>query len=271
MKALLLLICSSVGVFAQGFNLTGNAFAHLTVRPPNCWVDVRQFIDSGAADSSTTTNYNDYSGHGLKFYDNSTGNTNYKYFTRYGGVLSGKTDAGTTGMDVADSTLTNAMLHVFGYSNRCTVAIRIQYRTGNNGWVQSGQAGSPGTANNIFAQIASGGTTIFFDFGGGLNPRISNTKPSDFDNNFVNVFFTHGGTNSTIWMNGTNWFSGRVTDQITNNAANPGNYTTPATATLRFMGSNTSTNYYVKRILCWDYDLPQSDIEWWNSYMSYLP
>jgi len=266
MKSLLLFFCSVFGCFAQGFSLTGNAFAHLTVRPPNCWVDVRQFIDAAAADGSTTTNYNDYSGHRLQFYDNSAGNTNYKYFTRFGGVLSGQ-GPGTTGMDVADPTLTNAMLHVLGYSNRCTIAIRIQYRTGNNGWVQTGQCGPPGTCNNIFIQM--NGTTIFFDFG--ANGRISKAKPADFDNNLVNVFFTHGGTNSSIWMNGTNWHSGLVTDQITNNAATPGSYTQPPTGTLRCQGSNISTNYYVKRILWWDYELPQGDIEHWNRYMAYLP
>lgn len=255
-----------MGCFAQGFSLTGNAFAHLTVRPPNCWVDVRQFIDAGFVDQQVASNWHDFSGHGLLFTNINQG-TNAKYFTRFGGVLSGLTTSSVDFMDVLDSHLTNAMLHVLGYSNRCTIATRIQYRTGNNGWIHTGQCGPPGTCNNIFIQM--NGTTIFFDFG--ANGRISKTKPSDFDNNLVNVFFTRGGTNSSIWMDGTNWHSGLVTDQITNNAANPGNYTAPPTASFRVMGNNGTTNYYIKRILWWDYELPQHDIEHWNRYMSYLP
>lgn len=227
------------------------------------------------ADATFTTNYSDFSGHGLTALDRS-GGSNFFYYTRLGGVLSG--NGGVVGpMEVPFSTITNAQLHVANYTNRITLALRMNFRadSGGGAYFQTGQPGPPGTSDRAMVDWddSGGAMKFFWDFGCCQTNRFTATFPVGATNAWLNYFFLHEGTNSSIWVDGTNYASSVVSipPGLLGNAANPGKYTAPATGVLRWMNGNHETNYYVKRFLLWDYALPEADIQAWNQRMTYLP
>ena len=248
---------------AQGFSLTTPAFHGITVRTPTVWIDVMQFLNAGFADGALTTNYADFSGHGIGFRDRASGteagNTNFQFFTRLGGVLAG--NGGITGCMFADlGGMTNVQRFVFsGWTNRGTVAFRIYHRAGQDytSIVQTGWNG-PTTKFALF-QVLNG--QWYFDWGSDAPYRIQKPMPVGATNAWINMFYVHEGTNSTIYVDGTNWFSQLVSAPLA----------VPPSGMFQVMGNNYSTQYLAKRIMLFDYALPPADVDRWNREFKRLP
>ena len=267
---LLLAICAH----AQGPGF--NPVRHFAPRPPQCWLDVRQFTEASAADRTVITNQLvDYSGHGFTWGDTSTSKTNVQYLTRLGGCISsffGGSVLGLTSTIPASNDCQTIMFAGPGsehqvlkgtQTNQMTIAIRINYRTGSGAIAKTGnQAG-----RYAYAQFFG---SVFWDFGDGDN-RISKTIPTDMAGNWVNVFFTRSKTNQDIWMQGptgtlTNWHTGLKTGLIASGANGSGS---PGVFEIFSMGG--LTNWYIKRYVFWDYELPPSEMETWSRRMTELP
>ena len=265
-----LLLCT-LTAFSQGFGF--NPVSHMAPRPPQCWVDVRQFVDAGAADRTIVTNkLVDYSGHGWTWIESHANQTNTQYFTRFGGCLSTIGAASMNG-SAANSNLYHVqMLSGPGserqvdrgkHTNQCTLAIRMRYRTGNGAVIQTGTQAGP--IKYGYAQLLTG--TLYWDWGDGVN-RISRALPSDFTDNWVNVFFTRGRTNQDVWMGGP---TGPLTNFVSGLCTGLGGDGQAETGTFTIFGNAATTNWYVKRVLVWDYELPFADLVAWNQRMTELP
>ena len=270
-----LLLCT-LTAFGQGFGF--NPVAHMAPRPPQCWVDAKQFIEAGAADRTIITSQMvDYSGHGFTWGDTHPTKTNVQYLTRLTGCISSMFAGSVRGLS---STIPNsndcqtimmtgpgseAKILKGGHTNQCTIAVRVNYRTGSGILVKTGDNGTPGYA---YPQLLG---DVYWDFGAAGANRINKTIPSDFANAWVNVFFTRSKTNQDIWMGGptgavTNWHTGLGNGLLLSGGGGSGS---PGIFELFSMGG--LTNWYIKRVLIWDYQLPPADIAAWNRYMTYLP
>lgn len=255
-----------------------NPVMHLASRPPQCWVDAKQFIETNAPDRMPVTNkLVDYSGHGFTFVDASgLPNTNCQYFTRLtgcissmgvsvpGGVIGNAANSNTYHVQMLSGPGSERQVNRGKHTNQCTLAVRINYRTGNGQVIQTGTIAGPVAYG--YAQILTG--TLYWDWGEGTSFRVSKALPADFTDNWVNVFFTRGRTNQDIWMQGpsgplTNFVSGRGTGLGNSGTANSGDFS--------MFGTGAATNWYVKRYIIWDYELPPADLAAWSKRMSDLP
>lgn len=274
MKALwlLLLVPFSVTAFGPGFAPATKP----EPLPPRLWLDVKQFVDSGAADRTLVTNLMvDFSGHGFTFQDSTP--TNTQYLTRFGGCISSGFAGNTIGLFCSNTFSNDAQTRMVTgpvgdtpfpngkHTNQMTVAVRFNYRTGNGAVALLGNLGT----GYGYAQLSGG--TLFWDFGDGANIRLSKTQPGDMAGNWVNMFFTRSRTNQDVWMSGpdgvlTNWQSGLKTGLLRSGLNGNG-----GSGIMQLFSMGGLTNWYIKRYLIWDHELQRYDMEKWDRKMRELP